>query len=129
MKNWFGIILLVSLIFACQSKSDQSSNGQKASVVEKLEATAFKTALQADDSEKIILDVRTAKEFNSGAIPNSINIDYQADGFGESVDGLDKSNTVYIYCQGGVRSSKAARIMEGKGFEKIIELKDGFSSY
>lgn len=129
MRICFGVLLFVSLIFACQSKSDQSSNDQKTSVVEKLEATAFKTALQADESEKIILDVRTAKEFNSGAIPNSINIDYLADGFGASVDGLDKSNTVYIYCQGGVRSSKAARIMEDKGFEKIIELKDGFSSY
>lgn len=129
MRPFAVVFMLIVLLFACQTKTEETASKQNDSVIVKLDAVDFKTAIQNDESDKIILDVRTPSEFNSGAIPNSINIDYRNENFGTAIESLDKSSTVYVYCQGGVRSSKAAEIMEAKGFKKIIELEKGFSSY
>lgn len=129
MKYILGVLVLSVMLIACQSKTTQSSDEQSALVYEKLDASTFRSTLLADEGEKIILDVRTPAEFNAGAVPESINIDFLADGFEESVESLDKDKTVYIYCQGGVRSSKAAKVLQKKGFQHIIELEKGFGSY
>ena len=129
MRPFAIVFMLIVVLFACQTNTEQTSANKNDSVIEKLSAVDFKAAIQSDESDKIILDVRTPSEFNSGAIPNSINIDYRNENFGTSIESLDKSSTVYVYCQGGVRSSKAAELMEAKGFKKIIELEKGFSSY
>ena len=116
------------MLIACETKTEQATTQESTVIYEKVDAASFKSAFESD-KDKIILDVRTPKEFNSGAVPNSINIDYLAAGFEEAVESLDKDKTIYIYCQGGVRSSKAAKVMQEKGFDHIIELENGFSSY
>ena len=60
------------------------------------------------DSNAVILDVRTEDEWNQGIIPGAINIDiYKGQGFIYQVDELDKFKTYYIYCRSGGRSGQA----------------------
>ncbi|RAV29833.1 rhodanese-like domain-containing protein [Sinomicrobium soli] len=79
-----------------------------------------------NDSSAVILDVRTAEEFEEGYIPNAINIDIrQGQGFIDELEKLDKSKTYYVYCRSGARSAQACSLMEQLGFEEAHNLLGG----
>lgn len=64
----------------------------------------------------VLLDVRTAAEYDSGHIPGSINIPLDELPF--SLD-ADPGTTVFVYCRSGRRSADAAYILEEEGFAPI----------
>jgi rhodanese-related sulfurtransferase len=80
-----------------------------------------------DEFEKVIktgtvqiLDVRTAGEYNSGYIKNSLQADWNNRAqFDDRTQHLDKSKPVYVYCASGVRSDRAASALRAKGFTAI----------
>ena len=74
-----------------------------------------------------LVDVRTAGEFNAGAIKNAVNIDFfQKENFKSAFSKLDKEKPVYVYCRSGNRSRKAAARIEKMGFKKIYDLQGGY---
>lgn len=84
------------------------------------------TELLVGDKNAVILDVRTPEEFNSGKIPNSINIDiYKGQGFIYLVDDLDKSKNFYVYCRSGARSGQACSVMNQMGIPNAYNLLGG----
>ncbi len=69
-----------------------------------------------EDSESLIVDVRTEEEYNLGHIRKSILIDInQPNLFMESISKLDKSKSYYVYCRTGVRSEMACSLMNQNG--------------
>ena len=72
-----------------------------------------------------MIDVRTADEFNSFRIKNSINIDYYSKNFLDSISSYIKKKNIILYCRSGRRSYYAAKLMQEKGFNKIYNLKGG----
>ena len=93
-----------------------------------LNANDFEKAI-ADTSSTTIIDVRTADEFADGHIPNAINIDVNSAGFlYEADEKLPKDRTIAVYCQGGVRSRKAATLLSDSGFA-IINLDGGIKEW
>src|SRR5882672_9326431 len=64
-----------------------------------------------------VLDVRTAKEFESGHIPGALNIDLNAPNFDKKVADLDKSQTYLVHCAAGVRSVRACEKMSKLDFK------------
>lgn len=82
------------------------------------------------DSNAVILDVRTQEEFNRGIIPNAKNIDiYKGQGFIDEVEKLDKTKNYYVYCAAGARSGQACNIMNQLGFENAYNLTGGISQW
>jgi rhodanese-related sulfurtransferase len=79
--------------------------------------------------DTIILDVRTAKEVASGAIPGHQAIDVSGSDFKEKVTRLNKSSTYLVYCRSGMRSAKACRIMSGLGFQSLYNFKGGIIAW
>lgn len=80
--------------------------------------------LENDLSEKTILDVRTPGEYRTGHISNAKNIP------------LDKiaayagptETPVYVICQSGMRSKRAAGILKRKGYT-AINVRGGMSQW
>ena len=70
----------------------------------------------------IMLDVRTAEEYSSGNIPNSINLDVLSPDFKSKIELLDKNKEYLVYCRSGNRSAIASSIMATNGFIKIYNL-------
>ena len=69
-------------------------------------------SLTADDTEAVLLDVRTLEEVEQGIIPNAKHIDiYLGQGFIDQVQELDKSKNYYVYCRSGVRSVQACTLI------------------
>lgn len=90
-------------------------------------ANDFEQAIK--DENVIIVDVRTADEYSGGHIPNAINIDVKRAGFlYEADEKLSKDKTIAVYCQGGVRSRKAASLLSNDGYT-VINLSGGFSEW
>ena len=82
------------------------------------------------DSNAVILDVRTADEWNRGIIPGAINIDiYKGQGFIDEVEQLDKNSNYYVYCAAGARSGQACTIMKQLGFNTAYNLAGGISQW
>lgn len=77
------------------------------------------------DSSLEIIDVRTKKEYASGKIKGSINMDVRSPSFKDDVNRLDKSRKYLVYCRTGVRSKKAQQIMKNLGFLDVNNLEGG----
>lgn len=81
-------------------------------------------------SEAIVLDVRTEEEFESGYIPNAINIDIRLGaGFIDELNKLDKTAPYYVYCRSGARSAQAVQIMQDMGFTFSYNLLGGILAW
>ena len=87
----------------------------------------FKKGIAQKDIQ--LVDVRTAKEFESGHIDRAQHIDYFSAGFKEQLVKLDKEKAVYVYCQGGGRSAEAAKMLVDLGFKKVFDLKGGYENW
>ena len=78
-----------------------------------------------ENESNVVVDVRTADEFNSFRIKNSINIDYYSKNFLDSISSYKEKKNIILYCRSGRRSYYAAKLMQEKGFNKIYNLKGG----
>lgn len=65
----------------------------------------------------ILIDVRSKKEFENGAIPNAINMD--VDSLRQNLDFFDKNKKYVIYCQVGLRGYLAQRILRNNNIYSV----------
>ena len=77
----------------------------------------------------IIIDVRTADEFNSGHIAGAINIDYESPQFTADVSKLDKNKQYLVYCATGIRGAAATQIMISLGFKDVQNMAGGITAW
>ncbi len=120
MKNIILIMALFSTLFG--------ANAQKSDTIKILAASDFNKAIEKNNVQ--LVDVRTAQEFNQGAIDSAINIDFfQQDKFTSEFEKLDKGQPVYLYCRSGNRSYQAAKKLEAMGFKEIYDLKGGYMKW
>ncbi len=76
----------------------------------------------------VILDVRTPAEYAAGHLDDAINISWSDPDFQLKLLPLDKSKTVYVYCQKGGRSKKAAILLDSLGY-RVTDLSGGFGAW
>lgn len=67
------------------------------------------------DRGGLLLDVRTDGEYKRGHIPGAVHI--PLDSLRERLSELNHSKVLYVYCQSGLRSYIACRILSQNGFE------------
>jgi rhodanese-related sulfurtransferase len=117
MKRFLSFLLLSALLVSCQS---QAQDG--------LTAAEFEKRIQRGESQ--LLDVRTAGEFQSGHLKNSLQADWLNNKeFTERIKYLDKSKPLLVYCASGVRSAAAAKYLLAKGFTSVQNLKGGLIAW
>ncbi len=66
----------------------------------------------------VVIDVRTAGEYSSGARDGSINIPL-AD-LENGANKLDRQKPVVLCCASGTRSAMAAALLKRKGFQNVV---------
>lgn len=115
------LFLLVSFATSC---SDTTTDGTNVKLVT---AEEMQTILELEDAQ--IIDVRTAKEYDTFRIANSQNIDFQSPTFEEDIAKLDKGKPVILYCRTGAKSAKCAQKLKDAGFKKIYDLEGGISKW
>ena len=78
-----------------------------------------------DNKDVVLLDVRSYQEFNEGHMVNAINIPLQEIKKKIQETIKDKNCILVVYCTSGLRSKKAAMILQKYGFQNIYNLKNG----
>lgn len=79
-----------------------------------------------NDSNAVILDVRTDAEVGEGMVPKAIHLDiYRGQDFVAELEKLDKNKNYYVYCRSGNRSGQACKLMNQIGFDNTYNLMGG----
>ncbi len=114
-------ILLFGMVL---SSCDTAPKGK----VEVVSAAAVATQLSTPNLQ--LVDVRTAAEFAQGTIKGAVNIDVkESTTFKDKMEQFDKNKPVYIFCQAGGRSKRAAAQLQEMGFTTIYDFSGGYSTW
>ena len=73
--------------------------------------------LQQFTDDAVVIDVRTAAEFEQAHLDGARHLDLYAPDFQVQLARLDHGRTYYLYCRSGNRSGQAARIMRHLGYD------------
>ena len=105
------LVLFSLILFGC------SSNYKTVNV-----ETVYKAI--NDNSDVVILDVRTLEEYNEEHIPNAVNIPI------DDIDTIDieKDKTIYVYCASGNRSKMATNKLIDMGYTDVYNM-GGINNY
>ena len=101
MKKIFGLLIIVLFLVGCGKTMSRYEQ-----IIEK--------------NNYVIVDVRTAEEYEESHVKGAINIPY--DEINENVE-LDKSKTIMVYCKSGKRSSIAYNTLKSLGYD-VYDLGD-----
>ncbi|MDC3415502.1 rhodanese-like domain-containing protein [Aquibacillus salsiterrae] len=74
-----------------------------------------------------LIDVREPKEYEGGHILGARNIPVTQ--LRQRLIELRKDQPVYLYCQSGTRSARAAMVLHKKGYKQLYHLKGGFKKW
>ena len=115
MKKLLILALSVFLAGCMVTKTSETSSSYKT-----ISSTEAQQMIE-DNKDALILDVRTAAEYESGHIPNAVNLSNEDIQAGK-VDSLkDKSQLIMVYCRSGNRSRQAAQKLAELGYTNVVD--------
>ncbi len=115
----FIIALICVLLFGCSDNNADKTVNKPIEYVSISQEEAKK--LIDNDSDKVILDVRTQEEFDEKHILNAVLIpDYE---IGEKAESIltDKNQLILVYCRSGRRSKNASAVLAEMGYTNVKE--------
>ena len=92
--------------------------------MERIEPAAFQALHQKENLT--ILDVREVEEFQEGHIEGAVNAPLST--LDKGYEQLDASKRYYVICQGGMRSERACKFLETKGFD-VVNVEGGMNQW
>lgn len=114
--------ILSFFAFSCQSLTNSQTAGNEIKQV-----TVQETSEAVKKENVQFIDVRTPEEYAGGHAPKAAN--YPLDKVETELAKLDKNKPVYVICQSGRRSQKAAETLQKAGFKEIYNVKGGTSEW
>jgi len=78
-----------------------------------------------DNTDFVIIDIRTPQEYADGYIERAINVDFYAADFEQQLDQLDKNEIYLVYCRSANRSGQAMPVFERLGFTTVYNMLGG----
>jgi rhodanese-related sulfurtransferase len=125
----FAVLFLFILINAGCSDSGASKNKDRffKDVPPK---QAYELILEnKENSDFVVLDVRTLQEYQAGHLPGAIRIDFYSENFRAGLGKLDRDKTYLVYCRTSNRSGQAVSMMKEIGFRKVYHLIGGIVAW
>ena len=109
------IILMAALILnGCGSSADDTDSYRQVS-------SAEAAAIMEEETDYIILDVRTQEEYETAHIPGAICIPNETIGTEDITELPDKDQLILVYCRSGNRSKQASEKLAKQGYINIVE--------
>ena len=78
-------------------------------------------AMMTEETDYILLDVRTAEEFTKEHIPSALCIPKETIGSEEIPELPDKEQLILVYCRSGNRSKQASQKLADLGYTNVVE--------
>lgn len=81
---------------------------------------------QVQTKGSVIIDVRSPEEYDVGHLFNAELLNIQdPQGFMDGIFSLDKTQSYFVYCRSGARSSQACQLMKNHGITDCFNLLGG----
>jgi len=116
------LIPLASVLLILTSYSKDPVRNYK-----QLDAVEFNLLINSKPG--VLLDVRTIGEYQNGHIEEAGQLNYYALDFKQKLSLLPKDQPIYLYCNTGYRSERAARILSEEGYTRIYNLEHGIMEW
>ena len=118
------VILLITLITVfiftgCKHSADDKTDGDKKTYRQVSPEEA--AAMMEEETDYIILDVRTQEEYETAHIPGAICIPNETIGTDDIPQLPDKDQLILVYCRSGNRSKQASEKLAKQGYTNIVE--------
>lgn len=122
------LFFLTTTLLSCAQQSTKQNSADPTALTElTVDAAKFSKAIETPGAQ--ILDVRTAEEFKGGHIANALQANWlDQNEFKNRTQHLDKTKTIYIYCQSGGRSASAQEALMQAGYQ-VVNLEGGMSNW
>jgi rhodanese-related sulfurtransferase len=92
-----------------------------------LEPPEFREAMK-DSPNHLLIDVREFFEYKKSRIKGAVNIPSSGN-LEFSVDTIDRSKGLFLYCTSGFRSKRVAKYFVEKGFSDVYSLDGGITGW
>jgi glyoxylase-like metal-dependent hydrolase (beta-lactamase superfamily II)/rhodanese-related sulfurtransferase len=83
--------------------------------------------LRTRPAQTAVLDVREPEEFANGHVPGAVNLP-QAD-LATRLDDVPRDRPIFVICQGGFRSLRAAQFLSQVGITDVVSVKGGTAAW
>ena len=114
MKKLLPIFIIALILVGCAVPAEQEISYRQIT----MDAAV---AMMEEEEGYIILDVRTAAEFNEKHIPGAINIPNEIIGTDAIPELPDKDQLILVYCRSGNRSKQASEKLVKLGYTNVVE--------
>ena len=114
MKRFIPLLMALLFLSGCGAVSAEKTYRQ----ITMEEAVT----MMEEETEYIILDVRTAQEYSEKHIPGAINIANESIGTEDIPELPDKDQLILVYCRSGNRSKQASEKLVKLGYTNIVEI-------
>ena len=109
----------VLILTGCGYSADDKTVGDKKTYRQVSPEEA--AAMMEEETDYIILDVRTQEEYETAHIPGAICIPNETIGTGDIPELHDKDQLILVYCRSGNRSKQASEKLAKQGYTNIVE--------
>lgn len=120
--RWVCLVLALPMLVACKSQSAPAPQAGASATSGAAQADPLQAML--DTEGRLLIDVRTPREFASGHVPGSINIPLSQLPAIEAKLGR-KDQPAVLFCRTGNRSGQAIRALKAKGYTNLV---NGFAA-
>jgi rhodanese-related sulfurtransferase len=130
LSNFILAVITVTVSTVCWAQNENISSVQK-SPDGNITVEQAKTMIteNLNNTEFLLIDVRTPDEYKAGHIENSLLINFQADDFKDKISKLDRTKKILLVCQAGKRSGLAKSLMEDIGFTEVYNMLGGIRGW
>ena len=87
----------------------------------------FAAELLSSGNPPLVVDVRAPREREQKHIGGSLSLPLNR--LAENLERLPKNRSLLVYCAGGYRSSIAASLLQGSGFDSVSEIAGGIAAW
>ena len=123
------LALVLAATAACSSGDDVDEAGRNTDAAVRVVEPAAAVELLDDESDRILIDVRTPEEFEEAHLDGALLIDFYRDDFESAIDELDRDASYVIYCRSGNRSGQARQLMADLGFTDVADIDGGIVAW
>lgn len=120
----YTVLMIVVCLMGCGSVNTSQRVQEEQEMSEGYISISMEEAKKwmEEETDFILLDVRTVEEFEAGHIPGAICIPNETIGDEEIAELPDKEQKILIYCRSGNRSKQAAKKMVALGYQNLVEI-------
>ena len=114
MKKYIPFLLSLFLLTGCAGNTAKDIGYRQITTKEAV-------TMMEDETDYIILDVRTREEYEEKHLPEAVNIPNESIGSEEISELPDKDQLIFVYCRSGNRSKQASEKLADLGYTNIVE--------